>query len=110
MLVLPQNVNINQIKTILSNFNKSQFSTEDLQITNSLIGSEYQTVVVNNFSTFAKVKEYLTQIKSNTALFAEAKDYQLFQNFMISQDNFVSLIGEKKLDNYLLFYKSSYPN
>ena len=109
MLIVPQNININQIKTILSNFNKSQFSTEDLQITNSLIGSEYQTVVINNFSTFAKVKEYLVQIKSNTALFAEVKDYQLFQNFMISQENFGILIGEKKLDNYLLFYKSSYP-
>lgn len=109
MLVVPKNINLNQIKTILSGFNKSQFSMEDLQITSSLIGSDYQTVVVNNFSTLAKVKEYLTQIKSNTALFADVKDSNLFQNFIISQDNFGILIGEKILDNYLLFYKSTYP-
>lgn len=110
MLVVPKDVNLNQIKVILSNFNKSQFSTEELQITSSLIGSEYQTVIVNNFSTLAKVKEYISQIKNNTALFAEVKDNNLIQNFIISQVNFGTLIAEKKLDNYLLFYKSSYPN
>lgn len=109
MLVIPANININQIKTIISGFNKAQFSSEDLQITSSLIGAEYQTIVVNNFSTFAKLKEYITQIKGNKALFADVKDNALFQNFIISQDNFGILIGEKKLDNYILFYKSAYP-
>ncbi len=110
MLVVPQNSNTTQVKTILSNFNKNQFGMADLQITSSLIGTEYQIIIVNNFSNLAQAKDYIAQIKNNTALFAELKDNQLFQNFLISQDNFSTLITDKKLDPYSQFFKSSYPN
>ncbi len=110
MLVVPKGTTMDQLKTILSFFNKNQFGMDELQLTTSLIGSEYQAVIVNNFASLDKAKDYIIQIKSNPALFSEIKDNNQFQHFLISQDNFTTLIKEKKLEDYIQFYKASYPN
>lgn len=110
MLVVPVGVNINQLKTDISTYNKNQFSLDELQLTNSLLGQNYQVLIVNNFKSLAKAKEYIAQIKSTPAMFASYPQNDQFTHLLISQENFALLMQEKKLDNYLLFYKSSYPN
>lgn len=109
MLIVPQGVNMNQLKTLFSNFNKNQFGLDELQITNSILGQS-QVIIVNNFKTLARAKEFIEQVKGNSTMFNEFPTKDQFQHYLISKDNFAILMGETKIDDYIPFYKASYPN
>lgn len=110
MLVVPVNTNIDKLKSAINEFNKTQYSMADLQITNSFIGTEYQTVIVNNLKNLTMAREYFSQVKNNKKLLADFKEYEQFKQFLISQENFTTLMKEQQLGEYDTFFIATYPN
>jgi hypothetical protein len=97
------------LKSAFNDFNKSRFGLDELRITNSLLGKDAQLLIVNNFKNTDKTTEYLNQVKNDSKLFLNFKESDKFQHYLISQENFSILMSEKKLDDYIPFYQSSYP-
>lgn len=108
MLIIPKNIDISQIKLAFINYNKSFHPDAGLRVTTSLLGEQYQILIVNNFKTLEACKAYLTEMTGNTKFFAEVKITDSSKQYVISKENFSVLILEKVLDDYASFFKLNY--
>lgn len=108
MLVVPRNTDMTMLKLAFLNYNKSFFGTEGLKVTTSLLGDQYQILIVNNFKSLEVAKNYITQMRSNTAFFTDTKISDSSKQYLISKDNFSVLIMDKLLPEYEAFFKLNY--
>jgi len=108
MILVPKQTDMTALKIAFINFNKSYFADEGLRVTTSLLGDQYQILIVNHFRQYDVAKKFINQIKDNKAFFEEAKLSQNEHQYLISKDNFSILIGDKVLTDYQSFYQSNY--
>jgi hypothetical protein len=108
MVLVPKQTDMTALKIAFINFNKSYFADEGLRVTTSLLGDQYQILIVNHFRQYDVAKNFFNQIKDNKAFFEEAKLSQTEHQYLISKDNFSILIGDKVLTDYQAFYQSNY--
>jgi len=108
MVLVPKQTDMTALKIAFINFNKSYFADEGLRVTTSLLGDQYQILIVNHFRQYDVAKKFFNQIKDNKAFFEEAKLSQTEHQYLISKDNFSILIGDKVLTDYQAFYQSNY--
>ncbi len=107
MLIVPKSIDFTQLKITFLNYNKSFYPEEGLKVTNSLLGDEYQILIVNNFKSLEIAKAYITKLLNDTQFFNQVKLTDP-QQYLISKDNFSILITDKVLSDYLSFYKINY--
>lgn len=99
--------NLNDFKITLSNFNNEFFSTKQLQISSKFLGAHYQAVVVQSFGNKKYADDYMKAIDDDDVVFAQ-EDMQLIDTFTISAGNYVKLMKEQKVQEYLDFFKRVY--
>jgi tetratricopeptide (TPR) repeat protein len=98
---------LNDFKVALSDFNAVNFSLTDLQINTLLLGTNYQLVQVMPFENKKMADDYMKTIDADDAVFS-GMDMNIISTFIISAANYVSLLKEKKVQEYLDFYKKVY--
>jgi tetratricopeptide (TPR) repeat protein len=108
MLLVPKNTDMTQLKLAFLNYNKSFYGSEGLRVTTSLLGDNYQILIVNNFKSLELAKKYITAMQSNTAFFTDLKVTDSSKQYLISKDNFSLLITDKILSDYEAFFKQYY--
>jgi tetratricopeptide (TPR) repeat protein len=102
IFVFSKGTNANMIRAAISDFNKKQFSFENLAIASPLlIGSNY-VIRVSQFSTNPVVNDYINLINKATADFA-AKGLFEYNAMPITEGNFVELSKSMDLNGYRQF-------
>lgn len=108
MLIVPKNTDMTQLKLAFLNYNKSFFADEGLRVTTSLLGDQYQILIVNNFKAFQTAKKYLKEMETSAKFFSDAKVTDYSKQYLISKENFSVLITDKMLSEYEAFFKNNY--
>lgn len=110
MLIVPKSTDMTALKLAFLNYNKSFYGEEGLRVTTSLLGDQYQILIVNNFKSLSKAKTYIKDMSSNAKFFTDAKIEDNTKQYLISKENFGILITDKILDDYISFFKINYKN
>ncbi|MFM6983944.1 MAG: hypothetical protein ACKOXF_07415, partial [Chitinophagaceae bacterium] len=108
MLIVPKTTDMTALKLSFLNYNKSFYAEEGLRVTTSLLGDQFQILIVNNFKSLDKGKAYIKDMSSNAKFFTDAKIEDSTKQYLISKENFGILITDKVLEDYTSFFKSKY--
>lgn len=104
IFIFAKGTNANMIRAAISDFNKKQFSFENLSIAPPLlIGSNY-VIHISQFSKPSVAKDYSSFINKATADFA-AKGLFEYSAISITEANFVELAKSLDLNGYRQFYE-----
>lgn len=107
-LVFPnKNVDSNELKTTISDFNMSFFRNKDIKITNSFINSDNQILILRSFGNVTEAMDYYNTFVKNTTVLKEINE-QEYDRFVISTKNFTTLFKQKDVPQYLEFYDEAY--
>lgn len=101
-----QGGNAEQIKRAYGDFNKDQFSRDNLQVVSTLLG-DLQVLMVKSFKTKADAEKYYVRFISNRDFF-DKLELKKYDNLFISEDNFKILLKEKEINNYFDFFTKFY--
>ncbi len=100
-------LNLNDFKIALSDFNNEYYSLKNLQINTRMLGNNYQLVQVAAFENKKNADEYLKAADLDDALF-NGLDMNIVDSFIISAANYLTLVKEQKVKEYLDYYKKVY--
>lgn len=109
VLIFPDNKgNINQVKVKLNNFNQTFFKSANLKLQNSILDPQNQTLVVSPFKDQDKAMNYYKAFISQPAQQKIGNMATEYTNFVISQSNYLLLLKNKNLDEYITFFNQNY--
>ncbi|WP_409769134.1 tetratricopeptide repeat protein [Thermaurantimonas sp.] len=104
MLVLEnKGIDLNTIRSTISNFNISKYPNSRLQLRNILMGREYQLILVSGFNNQAEAMQYLKEINKDMDFIAyiPKPNHQV----VITSDNFRKFYQKQLLKEYIAFYE-----
>lgn len=109
MFLFPNNnvVGSNELKTAVSNYNSKYYSVKNLAISNAFIGSEYQFVMVRQFTDMNDAMNYLTGILDDGEAMMEI-DLSSVNPLIITPENLLLLVQTRDLAGYEQFYNANY--
>lgn len=96
-----------ELKNKISDYNNKFYSTSNLQISESFIGTEKQFIMVRPFANAGDGKNYMTGITQSPDIF-ESIEITMLQIFLITPNNMLLLIQSKDAAAYEEFYKKNY--
>ena len=105
IVMLEKTDNTNTVKTNVSNFSREFFSADKLKVQLSQFNEEQQFLMIREFPTEAKAKKYMSSFLKTKKYIGELQNRKVF---IITNENFVKLIGNKNLEGYLKFYNDFY--
>ena len=105
-IVDTRNMQIRELRNEINTFNRENFGDRNLNLSTLFFDERRQLITVTNFPDAANALEYENQIKEEL----RSKEYDLEQlkAFVISVDNYPVFYQERKLDEYLEFYRIAY--
>ena len=95
------------LKTRISNYNSKYYSLKGYNISSLLYDHRMQIVIVKEFENKADVMDYFNGVYDNDEVYGNVNP-NAYQQFVISSNNFISFIKQKKLDEYYDFYSHFY--
>lgn len=96
---------LNEAKTMISDYNKEYYSSSSLKVASLLLDVNTPIIVVRRFSSFDKSEKYHTEcLDAGTDFLGAAK----FTPYIISQENYKTLLRKKDLAGYIMFYGDNY--
>ena len=100
-------VNIDDFKNRVSDFNAEYFRASALNVNNLLLDLEHPLVSINSFFSSSKAKDYYDLINQNRNIFSGVphKDYHVFP---ISLENFAIFYSNKNIEEYKKFFQEHY--
>ncbi|MEA3316758.1 MAG: tetratricopeptide repeat protein, partial [Bacteroidota bacterium] len=108
VLLIDKNVDVNMLKFKLINFNIDYFLQKDYTTENKLFNKYFEIITVKTIDKTDIAKEYYEIFNATEdKILKDFKDVN-YQYFIISIDNYVSLIKEKSVRDYLLFFKNNF--
>ncbi len=96
-----------KITASYSDFNSRYFQYDRLTVKNTLLGKNYQMVVVRNFKNQKAADKFFSAIRSNPKVLSNFDNIK-YDHFIISDANYKTLFLEQDLDLYLEFFKQKY--
>ena len=106
IMVNSKEVNINDLKTNLSDFNKQYFSLLPLKVKSMMWEGDYHLVMVTNIPDGTKGTQYYKAIRSEEFMKPLKDNGSVY--FVISVPNYAELNKVKTMDQYLEFFLFSY--
>lgn len=103
MLVLEnKGLDLNTIRSTISNFNTTKYSSSRLQMRNILMGREYQLILVSGFSNQAEALQYFREINQDMDFLAyiPKPNHQV----VITSENFRKFYQKQMLNEYVAFF------
>ena len=108
LLILPkEGVDINYLKTLISDFHTKDFENEVFEISAMLMGLDQHLLMIKTFTTAEKTLSYTQLLKSNVIIANELNksDYKILA---ISMENFKEFYKNKDSEGYYNFFKNNY--
>jgi tetratricopeptide (TPR) repeat protein len=105
IVMLDKSDNANTTKTNVSNFSREFFSSDKLKVQLSQFNEEQQFIMIREFPDESKAKKFLSSFMKTKKHIGELKDRM---TYLITNENFVKLIGNKNIEGYLQFYRDFY--
>lgn len=104
MLVLEnKGIDLNTIRSTISNFNTTKFPSSRLQLRNIMMGREYQLILVSGFSNQAEALQYLREINKDLDFIGYVPKPN--QQVVITSDNFRKFYQKQMLNEYVSFFE-----
>ncbi len=102
-------ISTNDLKIDLSNYNNKFFSVKKLQISSAFLGSEFQFVLIREFTNKEDALRYLDGLLSDAEALSNI-DVPSAKSVIITPDNMILLMQSKDMDGYEQFYEAHYLN
>lgn len=102
-----KSTNNNQLNFNIINFNLDNYSNLNLAIQRETI-NENTLFIISSFDNIDLATRYMSSFMTNPDAFRDI-DLSLVKVFLISGDNFNTLLSDKNAGKYLLFYEKYYP-
>ncbi|MBP6335066.1 MAG: hypothetical protein KA444_06290 [Bacteroidia bacterium] len=96
-----------KLKNKLSDFNSANYSNKSLAISDLMFDHRNKMVVIKAFENKKEALEYNNHVNDNDEIYGNINPNS-YQQFVISLNNYPTLILEKKTDDYEDFYRSFY--
>ena len=93
-----------KFKIALSDMNKTYYGSAELNINSSFLDNDNQLIEVKNFKGKDKAMDYFNFIKGSIDVFKDL-EANTYQHFIISTENYIVFYKEKKVQDYLGFFK-----
>ncbi|HIP37610.1 MAG TPA: tetratricopeptide repeat protein [Crocinitomix sp.] len=100
--------NITQTKVKIANFNQTFFKSANLTMQNSVLDQNNQTLIVSSFVNEDKAMNYYRAFISQPAKDKIGDTATKYDNFVISQSNYLLLLKNKNLEEYIKFFNQNY--
>ena len=107
VMVNSKNVNVNGIKTRMSDFNKKAYSANNLSVSSLLFDDPWQMITINKFPNAHKAMMFYRAISNNVYVFPEIEKDN-FKQMIISLENYPKLYQDKDVDKYLKLFSVEY--
>jgi hypothetical protein len=106
IVILSKNVDIEDAKIGVSDFNAKYFRTENLNISSIFLSTETEigVLVVRKFKDKATSLIFTEGVEKNKKDFLKGE----YEVFAVSQDNYREILRQKVVDNYRKFYNVNY--
>ncbi len=107
VLVPIEKLSSNNAQIAISNFNRANFRTLDLNVSTVLLGSDTAMITVKSFKSAADIKSYVRAFKADKIKLAQIHAANA-PGFPISFNNYAVFYQRKNLSEYLKFYNQNY--
>lgn len=107
LMVDDSRVNVDALKVRISDFNKKNYSLEDLSVTNVVLFGNMQLIMVGNFEDAKKAMVYYRAILKDTYVFSSIKE-DAYDVFVLSQENYPVFYKDKDVNKYVAFFNKNY--
>ncbi|MCK5822472.1 MAG: tetratricopeptide repeat protein [Bacteroidales bacterium] len=100
-------IDVNELKFNMSNFNIDYYSYINFNISNMILNTNFQLVVVKRFKNKDQGINYYESIIANDDVFKDIKPSD-YRYFIISIENFKIFYQDKSIKKYLKFFNENY--
>jgi tetratricopeptide (TPR) repeat protein len=100
-------LNLNDLKVKLSNFNGEFYSTKNLSVTSRILGTNFQIITVQAFANKKEGMDYLATLDDDGSVF-EDLNLDITDVFIMSPANYQLLMKEANVKEYIQFYRGVY--
>jgi tetratricopeptide (TPR) repeat protein len=107
-VVTGKNANVNQLKFNIINFNLDFFIEKSYDIENKDLNEYFTIVTIKQFKNAKEALAYSDKFKSELSRIFNDVETSDYQTFVISDKNLETLMNEKMVRDYLLFYSKNY--
>jgi len=106
LVVNTRNLQIRQLRADINDFNRDSYSEDNLNLSTLFFDERRQLVTITNFPDSEKAYAYGQMLTG----FLSQKEHnpEDYNGFIISVDNYPVFYQERKLEEYLQFYKIAY--
>jgi hypothetical protein len=98
--------NTNGLKSRIANHNEKNYGSVPMEIIASTLGEEAEILTVKSFTDKESSQDYLYLLKDSKEVFGELTGVV---QFVISTTNYKTLLQDKDLAKYMVFYNLYYP-
>ena len=95
------------VKAAMTDFNTFKFGNLKLDSKTEIVSPDLGMVITRQFANAGQARIYLNSLRGTAQVFREYKNNE-YELLMISANNYLKLVGDKKLDAYLSFYRKNY--
>ncbi len=107
LLVDGSKVNVNAVKTRISDFHRKSYSLENLNISSLIFDDNWHMITINRFASAEKAMLYYRNILSSVYVFPEG-ELSNYKPFIISLENYPKLYQDKDVEKYLKLFEKEY--
>jgi len=107
ILVEDVRADLKDLKIGLSDFNSEFFSLKGLKVNNRLLGTNYQVIMIELFENKKEGMSYLGLLLDDDYVMKDM-DMQLVEMFIITPDNYRTLMKDANVDAYVEFFRKVY--
>lgn len=108
VLVVGKQVNLNQLRFNLINFNLDYYLQEDYNVSDRQLNEYSQLLIVKKFEELEKAQDYFFTFDAKQDLVFQDVSNDGYQYFIISVDNYVTLTAERSISDYMQFFQRAY--
>jgi tetratricopeptide (TPR) repeat protein len=108
IVVFEGDVNLNDAKVAVSDYNRNYHKLDKLRISNIYLGNlenKVPIIVIRRYKDFKKAMEYYDSVQKNSGDFLSDFDYQIFP---VTQNNYRQILRSKSMDGYQEFFELNY--
>lgn len=99
---------INPVKINISNFNTTFFKSNELKLSNGIIGIDNQSIMVKTFDNQKQALIYFRSFGADTSQEILGKTASNFEYFIITKNNYSIFYNGRDIEGYTKFFKENY--
>lgn len=107
VFALNKKINANQLVFNIINYNLDHSDSLNLMVEIIGVGTDQNLIAVKTFVNQKQAKQYLLAIVVSEEIHKDFPEVTMIP-FIISENNFQTLVGDKSVDRYLKFYNENY--